>query len=610
MGELVAKKTGPRTWWKHGTVYQIYPASYKDSNGDGIGDIPGIISKLDYLQDLGIDIIWISPMYDSPQIDMGYDISNYEDIYRPYGTVADAERLIEECHKRSMKLVFDLVINHTSDQHAWFKESRSSKDNPKRDWYIWRPAKYALDGTRQPPNNWRAHFDGSAWEWDEGSQEYYLHLFCPEQPDLNWENSTTRQAIYDSSMKFWLDKGIDGFRVDTVNMYSKGTALPDAVVHDPEAPYQFDASLFCNGPRMHEFLSEMHTQVLSKYDCMTVGELPHTPRTADVIRYVSATSKELDMVFQFDLVDLGQGADYKFETRPYDLVDIKRILDRFQHLIVGTDAWSTVFMENHDQSRSVSRYTDDSPATRGACAKMLAVLSATLTGTLYLYQGQEIGMVNVSEDWTAKDYKDVEALNYLAHVRAKEKAANGGKTVPDEDSPAVKEALRGIQAVGRDNARIPMLWDDSPHGGFSSGAENPAAVAEPWMRAHDDYVTLNVKQQLADPDSVLHFWRKMLKLRKSEEWMDTFVYGSFEMEDVESDKERICFTKSSDGNGKGEEQKMVFVALNFTGKELGYEVPERVKGKKTSLLVGSLGVEEGVVDGRLRAWEGRIYEVL
>lgn len=321
-----------RTWWKDGTVYQIYPASFKDSNDDGLGDIPGIISKIDYLKDLGIDIIWVSPMYDSPQKDMGYDISNYEAVYPPYGTVADMENLVEACHSRGLKLILDLVVNHTSDEHAWFKESRSAKDNPKRDWYIWRPAKYAADGTRMPPNNWRSFFSGSAWQWDETTEEYYLHLFAIQQPDLNWENKETRRAIYDSAMEFWLKRGVDGFRVDTVNMYSKGNELPDAPIIDDGVYEQPAHTRFCNGARMHEFLREMNTEVLSKYDTMTVGELPYTPDPAHVLRYVGSGDKQLDMVFQFDIVDLGMGEKRKYQFAPWKLSTMKEVVSKWQQV--------------------------------------------------------------------------------------------------------------------------------------------------------------------------------------------------------------------------------------------------------------------------------------
>ncbi|MCJ1414134.1 alpha-glucosidase mal12 [Xylographa parallela] len=570
-----------RTWWKDGTVYQVWPASYKDSNGDGIGDIQGIISTLDYLKDLGVDILWVSPMYDSPQKDMGYDISNYEDVYPKYGTLADAEALIKGCHDRGMRIIFDLVINHTSDQHAWFTQSRSSKDNPKRDWYIWRPAKYDKDGNRKPPNNWRAHFGGSAWKWDERSQEYFLHLFCPEQPDLNWENPITRDAVYASAVKFWLDKGVDGFRIDTVNMYSKGTTLPDAPIVDPSAELQFGPHLFCNGPRMHEFLRELYEKVLRHYDCMTVGELPHTPDTPSVLAYISAKDPMLNMVFQFDIVDLGQGSDYKFETVPYPLTTLKATIARLQTLITGTDAWTTAFLENHDQARSISRFASDSPKNRVRSGKLLAMLLATLTGTLYIYQGQEIGMINVPPHWQADDFKDIEAINYLSLVCAR-----------SHNSPtALATAVDGIRAVGRDNARTPVQWDSSPHAGFST--------VEPWMRVHDDYPSINVADQVADPHSILQFWKRMLKMRKDHR--DCFIYGDFEMFDP-MDEHTLTFSKTWEG-------ERVLVCLNFSADKWSVFVPEGWGAEREwEVLVGNSD-DADEERGWLKGWEGRIYRV-
>ncbi|KAI2770065.1 CAZyme family GH13 [Penicillium roqueforti] len=386
---IVAEK-----WWKNSIIYQIYPASFKDSNGDGIGDIPGIISSLDYITSLGVDVIWLCPMYDSPQIDMGYDVADYKSVYGPYGTVQDMDTLIDACHKRGLRIILDLVVNHTSDQHKWFKESGSSKTNPKRDWYIWKPAKYDANGNRQPPNNWRSIFGGSAWEWDETTEEYYLHLFCVEQPDLNWENPETRKAVYEDAMEFWLQKGVDGFRVDTVNMYSKHPDYPNAPILDPKSDTQPAFSLFCNGPRIHEYMREMN-DVLSKYDAMTVGELPNTHTLEGVLSYVSAAEKQLSMVFQFDIVDLGQGKDYKFQTNfpGWNLRELKAAVKNTQDIIKDTDAWTTVFMENHDQGRSVSRFgSDKTPELRVRSAKMLAMMQSTLSGTQFIYQGQEIGM--------------------------------------------------------------------------------------------------------------------------------------------------------------------------------------------------------------------------
>ncbi|PMD15662.1 glycoside hydrolase family 13 protein [Hyaloscypha hepaticicola] len=569
-----------RTWWKDGVVYQIYPASYNDSNGDGLGDIPGIVSKIDYIKSLGIDIVWLSPMYDSPQYDMGYDISNYEAVYAPYGTVADIEHLIEACHSRGMRLILDLVVNHTSDEHAWFKESRSSKTNPKRDWYIWRPAKYAADGTRMPPNNWRSFFSGSTWAWDEETQEYYLHLFATQQPDLNWENPETRRAIYDSAMEFWLKKGVDGFRVDTVNMYSKGNDLPDAPIIDRGIFEQPASGLFCNGPRMHEFLREMNTEVLSKYDAMTVGELPHTPDPAHVLRYVGSGDKQLDMVFQFDIVDLGIGKTHKYEYEGYKLSELKSVIAKWQTFIEDTDGWTTAFCENHDQGRSVSRFASDSPQYRERSAKMLALMMCALTGTLFIYQGQEIGMINAPKSWPIEEYKDIESINYYNSVA--ERTGN--------DPKAVGHVMKSIQILGRDHARLPMQWDDSPHAGFTTKKEGA------WMRVHDDYPSINVAKQEHDPSSVLNFWRKALKIRK--EYRDLFIHGAFEMYEPENE-ETFVFGKRYGGH-------RAVVVLNFTGSEQGFHRPE--VGGKFELLVGNLEGVDGTEDV-LKPWEGRIYLV-
>ncbi len=569
-----------RTWWKDGVVYQIYPASYNDSNGDGLGDIPGIVSKIDYIKSLGIDIVWLSPMYDSPQYDMGYDISNYEAVYAPYGTVADIEHLIEACHSRGMRLILDLVVNHTSDEHAWFKESRSSKTDPKRDWYIWRPAKYAADGTRMPPNNWRSFFSGSAWAWDEETQEYYLHLFATQQPDLNWENPETRRAIYDSAMEFWLKKGVDGFRVDTVNMYSKGDDFPDAPIIDQGIFEQPASGLFCNGPRMHEFLREMNTEVLSKYDTMTVGELPHTPDPAHVLRYVGSGDKQLDMVFQFDIVDLGIGKTHKYEYEGYKLSELKAVVAKWQTFIEDTDGWTTAFCENHDQGRSVSRFASDSPQYRERSAKMLALMMCALTGTLFIYQGQEIGMINAPKSWPIEEYKDIESINYYNSVAQR----------TGNDPKAVGHVMKSIQILGRDHARLPMQWDESPHAGFTTKKEGP------WMCVHDDYPAINVAKQQTDPRSVLNFWRRALQIRK--EYRDLFIHGAFEMYEPENE-ETFVFGKRYGGH-------RAVVVLNFTGEEQGFQRPD--VGGKFELLVGNLEGGDGTED-RLKPWEGRIYLV-
>jgi oligo-1,6-glucosidase len=519
-------------------------------------------------------------MYDSPQHDMGYDISNYEAVYPPYGTVADMETLVSACHSRGMRLILDLVVNHTSDEHAWFKESRSSKTNSKRDWYIWRPAKYDANGNRMPPNNWRSFFSGSTWEWDEATQEYYLHLFAKQQPDLNWENPVTRRAIYDSAMEFWLKKGVDGFRVDTVNMYSKGNELPDAPVIDEGIFEQPATGLFCNGPRMHEFLREMNTQVLSKYDTMTVGELPRTPDPAHVLRYVGAGDRQLDMVFQFDIVDLGSGKIHKFEHESYTLPELKRVVSKWQQFITGTDGWTTAFCENHDQGRSVSRYTSDAPEWRERSAKMLALMMCAMTGTLFVYQGQEIGMINAPKDWPIEEYKDIEGINYYNSVAQR----------TNNDPKALGHVMKSIQILGRDHARLPMQWDASPYAGFTSN-KNGA-----WMRTNDSYREINVASQIKNPTSVLNFWKQMLSTRK--QYKDLFIHGAFEEFDVENENTFVF--------GKTFGKDRALVVLNFTDKEQEFQRPDL--GGKFELLVGNVEGNDGT-ESSLKAYEGRIYLV-
>ncbi|KAJ6089954.1 hypothetical protein N7467_005170 [Penicillium canescens] len=566
-------------WWKNAIIYQIYPASFKDSNNDGIGDIPGIISSLDYITSLGVDVIWLCPMYDSPQIDMGYDVADYEKVYEPYGTVEDMEDLIDACHERGLHIILDLVVNHTSDQHKWFQESRSSKTNPKRDWYIWKPAKYDANGKRQPPNNWRSIFGGSAWEWDETTEEYYLHLFCVEQPDVNWENAVTRRAIYESAMEFWLKKGVDGFRVDTVNMYSKQPGLGDAPVLDPKSDTQVAFSQFCNGPRIHEYLREMN-DVLSKYDAMTVGECPNTHTLDGVLRYVSAAEKQLSMVFQFDLVDLGMGKDYKFLTTfpGWTLRDLKSAVKSTQDIIKGTDAWTTVFMENHDQGRSVTRFgSDKTPELRVRSAKMLAMMQSTLSGTQFIYQGQEIGMVNAPKEWTIDEYKDIDSTNYYQMT----------SKITNNDPVELENAMASLQHLARDHSRLPMQWSADANAGFS-----PSSSAKPWMRPHDNYPELNVKLQETDDASVLSFWKQMTRLRK--EYADAMVFGEFETLD---EPNQNVFTYSKKGLNTS-----LLVVLNFSDKVQKFEKPDTLKGDNWKLLVGNV---EGPSE-ELQAFEGRV----
>lgn len=564
-------------WFRDAIIYQVWPASFRDSNDDGMGDIQGIITSLDYIKSLGANTIWLSPMYDSPQVDMGYDISDYESVYPPYGTVADMDELIKECHKRGIKLILDLVINHTSDQHAWFKESRKSKDNPKRDWYIWRPAKYDADGNRKPPNNWRSNFNQPAWTWDEETQEYYLHLFCPEQPDVNWTNEETRKAIYKSAMEFWLEKGVNGFRVDTVNMYSKPMDFPDAPITDPGAETQPAGMVYCNGPEMHKYLKEMGA-ILEKYDAMTVGELPNTPKTADVVRYVSAAENKLSEVFQFDIVDLGRNRVDFMVLDGFNLPEMKRVVDRWQRFTEGNDAWTTVFIENHDVSRSINRYASAKPEHITDSGKLLALMNMTLTGTVYVYQGQEIGMTNVPSTWDAEEYLDVNSINYFAAVKKR----------TNNDPAALAQAVQNVNKVGRDNARTPVQWSSAPNGGFSK-----TPTTKPWMRTNDNYKTINVEAQESDPNSVLNFYRKVIGVRKQRA-----LLGRGEFRLLEEDDEQLFkYIKISESGEKA------FVVLNFTDKEQKYDLPKEL-GEKAELV---LDTREDGEKGTLKAYEGRLY---
>ncbi|KAM0327963.1 hypothetical protein ACHAQA_005362 [Verticillium albo-atrum] len=569
-------------WWKEGVVYQIYPASFKDSNDDGIGDIPGIISKLDYVKELGVDIIWVSPHYKSPQVDMGYDISDFEDVHEPYGTLGDCEDLIREVHARGMRIIFDLVINHTSDQHPWFVESRSSKTNPKRDWYFWRPPKFDEHGNRTRPNNWRSQFTKPAWTWDEATQEYYLHVYASGQPDLNWENEDCRQALYETSIKFWLDRGVDGFRVDTVNKYSKVAGLPDAPVLEPEEDTQIAVCHYANGPRIHEYLREMQS-VLSNYDVMTVGELPNTPDIADVMAYISPSAGELNMVFNFDTVNLGQTPGNRFLLLPFDNTDFKQNLTKWQTLPETSGAWPTVFLENHDQGRSISRFASDLPQHREVAAKMLATLLSTMTGTLFLYQGQEIGMINAPISWSADQYKCVRSVNYYNDIC--QRSAN--------DPTSLERARANLQRVARDHARVPMQWNGTRNAGFCG------ADASPWMTILESHVEINVADQVGRPGSSLEYWRYILRLRKS--YARLFVYGNFKL--IEQHPDLFMFVKTDKTTG----QRALTVA-NLSRARVPFKEPPCFPFAHAVLLIQNCPLNLSAVEKlSLRPYEARVY---
>ncbi|KAF2838772.1 glycoside hydrolase family 13 protein [Patellaria atrata CBS 101060] len=578
-------------WWKEQVVYQIYPASFNDSNGDGWGDVNGITEKLDYLKDLGVDIVWVSPIYKSPQKDMGYDISDYKDIDPMYGTLADVDRLIAELKARGMKLVMDLVVNHTSDQHEWFLQSRSSKSNPKRDWYIWKPPRYAEDGRRLPPNNWAQILGeaNSAWTWDEGSGEYYLSLFTPEQPDLNWENEQVREAVFDV-LRFWLDRGIVGFRMDVINLISKVQSFPDAEVLIADHEYQSGHSYFANGPRLHEWLKEMRVKVLGHYDTFTVGEMPFVRDEEEILRVVGQEEGELNMIFAFELVDIDNiPGDWKFTLHPWTVPELKRIINSLQRLMIDRSGWNSLFLENHDQPRSVSRYTDDSDRWREMGAKLLALMQTTLCGTLFVYQGEEIGMRNMPAEWPIEEYRDVEAVNFWKKMVHR---------FP-HDTEKLTHARRILHRKSRDNARTPVQWSASPHAGFC-----PPTVT-PWMRVNDDYAAVNADAQVSlQSDSTLspwQFWQKTLEFRKRHK--DVFVYGDFRMLDESHPEQVFVYVRESDG------EKFV-VALNFSGREVEWDIPGSLGVK--GWVLGNAGKEkpERAVRGVLRMgpWEGLLGE--
>ncbi|KAJ6440003.1 Alpha-glucosidase [Purpureocillium lavendulum] len=592
---------GSTPWWKDATFYQVYPASFKDSNGDGWGDLPGLISEMDYLHDLGVDVVWVSPIFESPQKDMGYDVSDYQAIYAPYGTVEDVDVLVQECHSRGMKVILDLVVNHTSIEHAWFKESRSSKNNPKRDWYIWKPARYDDQGIRHPPTNWRGYFASSTWTWDDRTQEYYLHLYAADQPDLNWENADCREAIYEETMRFWLDRGVDGFRIDTVNKYSKRQDFVDAPITDPESPHQPAPEMWCNGPRIHEFIKEMNRKALAPYKAVSVGELSNTPHPSQVVPYVSAAAGELDMVFEFSVIRLGTGNGFgaKYIYQPYPLSKLKGLTETWQSFIEGTDAWATAFIENHDNGRAISRFGDAStPEAWRRSGRAIALWQATLSGTLFLYQGQEIGMVNMPASWGIDEYRDIESRNFYA-----EAAASGSRE-------RLEATMKGLQILARDHSRIPFQWSDAPHAGFTT-----EGAAKPWMRVHENYRSVNAAQQAHDPDSILSFYKHALRLRR--EHRDVFVHGSFKLVDRD-DESLFAYIKESApvaGAAAAVRRKAVVVLNMGAETKACVDVARAMKcaAGDVRLLVSTLGGQGGESTAKgglpppLAAWEGRVY---
>lgn len=542
-----------KAWWKEAVVYQIYPRSFQDSDGDGVGDLPGILRRLDYIERLGVDVIWLCPIYRSPNDDNGYDISDYREIMAEFGTMEDFERLLGEAHRRGLRVVMDLVVNHTSDEHPWFVESRSSRDNPRRDYYIWRPGQ---DGG--PPAPWKSRFSGSAWELDEASGMYYLHSFSKKQPDLNWDNPQVRREVYDL-MRFWLEKGVDGFRMDVIDRIGKPESLVGG--YPPDLPL--------NLPKTHRYLQEMHEQVLARYDMLTVGEASSLT-VEEAKRFAGFDRGELQMMFHFEHMHIENDEKGKWNDNRFSLRELRRILSRWQTGLDGV-AWNSLYWDNHDQPRVVSRFGDDStPLLREKSAKMLALCLHLMQGTPYIYQGEELGMTNAPFA-AIEDCRDIESRN------AYRERVGSGQATPEE-------MMRYIRRFGRDNARTPMQWDDSPNAGFTEG--------EPWLAVNPNHREINAAAQEEDPDSVLQFYRRLIALRKQHE---IIVYGHYELLGPEDDR-LFCYLRRLHG-------KQLLVACNFTGETVDFAPPAPF-GPGTPLLLGNY---PGDGSGPLRPYEARAW---
>ena len=515
-----------KAWWKEAVVYQIYPRSFCDSNGDGIGDLNGITSKLDYLKELGIDVIWLSPVYKSPNDDNGYDISDYEDIMTEFGTMDDFDKMLAAAHERGIKIVMDLVVNHTSDEHPWFVESRSSKDNEKRDYYIWKEGKNGKE-----PTNWGSAFSGPAWKYDEKTDMYYLHLFSVKQPDLNWENPKVRKEVFDM-MTRWCEKGIDGFRMDVISLISKPEGYPDAKV----VGLYGDMGICANGPKVHDYLKEMNEKVLSKFDIMTVGETAGVT-LEEAKKYANTDGSELNMVFQFEHMDLDGGEKFKWSTKPMPLVPLKENLSKWQKGLDGV-AWNSLYFCNHDQPRIVSRLGDESDAYRELSAKCIATCLHMMQGTPYVYQGEELGMTNTVFN-SVDDFRDLESINAY-------------RELVESGLYSAEDMFPKIAHKSRDNARTPMQWDASENAGFTAGT--------PWISVNPNYKKINVADQLKREDSVFNYYKKLIRLRKENE---IIVYGNYELL-LPEDENIFAYVRTLDN------QKLL-VVCNFSKSEQKFD---------------------------------------
>ena len=551
-------------WWKNAVVYQIYPRSFKDSNGDGIGDLEGIYEKLDYLAELGIDVIWMSPVYKSPNDDNGYDISDYQDIMDDFGTMADFDRVLAKAHSLNIKIMMDLVVNHTSDEHKWFIESKKSKDNPYHDYYMWADP----DKNGNPPNRWESCFSGSAWEYVESVGQFYLHSFSRKQPDLNWDNPKVREEVF-KMMTWWCDKGIDGFRMDVISMISKYPGLPDG----PENGNGYTGNTSCDGPNIHKYLCEMNEKVLSKYRLITVGECPGV-NAEQAKKYANIDGSELDMIFQFEHVSgsaLKPCHHGKWDGEAMTMPELRANFTKWQKDLEGC-AWNSLFLSNHDQPRCVSRFGNDSEQYRELSAKMLATMTHFQKGTPYVYQGEELGMTNAYMENIA-DYRDIESLNAYKELTTK------------ENIPA-KTVMGYIKAVGRDNARTPMQWDASENGGFTSGT--------PWLQVNKNYKTINAAAQVNDPDSVFAYYKKLIALRHTNEVMVNGVYDVL----IPDHPQIYAYTRTL-----GDKQLLVLCNDSDTNVAIPAELQEKIHAANNILIQNYKDTDEST----LRPYEAVVY---
>ncbi|WP_396613128.1 alpha-glucosidase [Haloferax sp. S1W] len=581
-----------RRWWKEAVVYQVYPQSFNDSDGDGVGDIPGIIEKVDYLADLGIDCVWLNPVYESPHVDNGYDISDYRTILDEFGTMADWEALRDALHDHGIRLIMDLVVNHTSDEHAWFVNSRSAKDAEKRDYYWWRegrdPEETDLDPddydtpegvTEVPPNNWESFFGGSAWTYDETTDQWYLHTFDERMPDLNWETEAVREEVFDM-MQWWFDKGIDGFRMDVVNLVSKPPDLPDGT--DPEAVVR-GADQFVNGPRVHEYLSELHDRLTDGRDVLTVGEMAELS-VEEARRYTGENGDGMSMVFTFDHMRLDMVDSERWSYREWTPKELKETMTRWQEGL-AEEGWNSLFLNNHDEPRQVSRFGDTGKYRRES-AKLLATLLHTLRGTPYIYQGEELGMTN----YPFESLDGIRDVDTLKNVRA---ARKQGRLADDEVMDLVRYRTR-------DNARTPMQWDDSGYAGFTE----PNTGAEPWMPVNPNKDAINVDAERADPDSVWHYYRDLISLRKDR---DVVVYGDYELRLADHESLWV-YTRTLDTADRDAPDTLL-VVLNFGSDETVFEPPADLDGRPAEILLSNYpATAEAVESDTFRPWEARIYD--